>query len=492
MDKGLISDLLKTPSQIRKENDQRRLTEGLAMAQLAQQGNTLGGVGGMFANFGAQQAAQTGRNISNAFRGVTDAIGTVTGADLRPADERAAGQAQALARSIDMKDPASIRAGADKMRQFNPKAAEALELRAEKAQEALTAQQEKEEQALLKEQQQQAAYNYLKDKNPNLAAAVLKGLDFGDALTAMKNEAPISVGDSLVTTDGDVLFTTPRKPNTTYSILTKDEAKELGLPANGTYQKDSNTGKISAVGGNVRDISVGTIPKDHRLVTSVDSEGNETLSMQVIENSPTALQMQREQAAVLAGARNTGNVADTVTSSIETALKIIDESSVATGVTGALVSMAGPFKAGSSRADLENKVETIKANIGFDRLQQMREQSPTGGALGQVAVKELEALQAVLGSLNLNQSKEQLKGNLQNIMMLYRQRAKQVANIYSSEELQRYGLGHLISYRTVDPLTGEMLKAEAEEGFDFEALSQEDKDLWEFYTDEEKRQLGAK
>jgi hypothetical protein len=84
----------------------------------------------MFANFGAQQAAQTGRNISNAFRGVTDAIGTVTGADLRPADERAAGQAQALARSIDMKDPASIRAGADKMRQFNPKAAEALEGRA--------------------------------------------------------------------------------------------------------------------------------------------------------------------------------------------------------------------------------------------------------------------------------------------------------------------------------------------------------------------------
>lgn len=130
MASSLITDLLKTPSQIRKENDQRLLTEGLAQAQLATQGNTLGGVGGMFANFGAQQAAQTGRNISNAFRGVTDAIGTVTGADLRPADERAAGQAQALARSIDMKDPASIRAGADKMRQFNPKAAEALEGRA--------------------------------------------------------------------------------------------------------------------------------------------------------------------------------------------------------------------------------------------------------------------------------------------------------------------------------------------------------------------------
>lgn len=110
MDKGLISDLLKTPSQIRKENDQRRLTEGLAMAQLAQQGNTLGGVGGMFANFGAQQAAQTGRNISNAFRGVTDAIGTVTGADLRPADERAASAQQKAMAGLKMGNLQSMKA----------------------------------------------------------------------------------------------------------------------------------------------------------------------------------------------------------------------------------------------------------------------------------------------------------------------------------------------------------------------------------------------
>ena len=110
MDKGLISDLLKTPSQIRTENDQRRLTEGLAMAQLAQQGNTLGGVGGMFANFGAQQAAQTGRNISNAFRGVTDAIGTVTGADLRPADERAASAQQKAMEGLKMGNLQSMKA----------------------------------------------------------------------------------------------------------------------------------------------------------------------------------------------------------------------------------------------------------------------------------------------------------------------------------------------------------------------------------------------
>ena len=110
MASSLITDLLKTPSQIRKENDQRLLTEGLAQAQLATQGNTLGGVGGMFANFGAQQAAQTGRNITNAFRGVTDAAGTLTGADLRPVDERQAGVQQKLMSGIQMGNLQSMKA----------------------------------------------------------------------------------------------------------------------------------------------------------------------------------------------------------------------------------------------------------------------------------------------------------------------------------------------------------------------------------------------
>jgi len=54
---------------------------------------------------------------------------------------------------------------------------------------------------------------------------------------------------------------------------------------------------------------------------------------------------------------------------------------------------------GNARA-IYNAINTVKANIGFDRLQEMRNASPTGGALGQVAVQELEMLQAVLGSLD--------------------------------------------------------------------------------------------
>lgn len=81
---------------------------------------------------------------------------------------------------------------------------------------------------------------------------------------------------------------------------------------------------------------------------------------------------------------------------------------LSTGLIGAATS-AIP---GTPSRDLRATIETIKANIGFDYLQQMRELSPTGGALGQVAVQELQALQSVLGNLDATQSPEQLERNL--------------------------------------------------------------------------------
>lgn len=69
--------------------------------------------------------------------------------------------------------------------------------------------------------------------------------------------------------------------------------------------------------------------------------------------------------------------------------------------------------------DLGAKLTTIKANLGFDRLQQMRDQSPTGGALGQVAVQELASLQATVASLDQMQSPTQLGKALDKIEKHY-------------------------------------------------------------------------
>lgn len=73
----------------------------------------------------------------------------------------------------------------------------------------------------------------------------------------------------------------------------------------------------------------------------------------------------------------------------------------------------------SDARDLGAKLQTIKANLGFDRLQQMRSESPTGGALGQVAVQELQALQATIANLDQMQGPEQLGKNLDKIEKHY-------------------------------------------------------------------------
>ena len=62
---------------------------------------------------------------------------------------------------------------------------------------------------------------------------------------------------------------------------------------------------------------------------------------------------------------------------------------------------------------------TKQANLGFAELQAMRQASPTGGALGQVAVQELDMLQSTLASLNQSQSPEQLRSSLNEVKQHY-------------------------------------------------------------------------
>jgi hypothetical protein len=108
-----------------------------------------------------------------------------------------------------------------------------------------------------------------------------------------------------------------------------------------------------------------------------------------------------------------GQQAKLVTDTIDKAVGTISPWS--TGY-GAMLSGIPETEAGK----LNNYLNTIKANIGFDKLQQMRESSPTGGALGQISDFEDKLLQAVNGALDPKQS-EQLKENLLTIKKLYPQ-----------------------------------------------------------------------
>lgn len=65
---------------------------------------------------------------------------------------------------------------------------------------------------------------------------------------------------------------------------------------------------------------------------------------------------------------------------------------------------------------LSTLLQTIKANVGFQALTEMRENSPTGGALGQVSERELAYLQATLGDLAQTQDGEILTKKLKAMM----------------------------------------------------------------------------
>lgn len=74
-----------------------------------------------------------------------------------------------------------------------------------------------------------------------------------------------------------------------------------------------------------------------------------------------------------------------------------------TGPAGAVIG----FLPGTPAYDFKKQIARIQANVGFKELAQMRHESPTGGALGQVSERELEFLQSTMGSLDTAQSPAQ-------------------------------------------------------------------------------------
>lgn len=70
---------------------------------------------------------------------------------------------------------------------------------------------------------------------------------------------------------------------------------------------------------------------------------------------------------------------------------------------------------GTPAFDFKSDLDTLKASIAFSELTAMREASKTGGALGQIAVRELELLQSALGALDQGQSPANFTKNLNKI-----------------------------------------------------------------------------
>lgn len=99
---------------------------------------------------------------------------------------------------------------------------------------------------------------------------------------------------------------------------------------------------------------------------------------------------------------------------IDRAVKLTEGQTLLGGTTGFMGALYRQIP-GSPADNLNKLLDSVRANIGFDQLNQMRQQSPTGAALGAVQVEELRMLQSVMGSLSSSQTKDQLQFNLKRL-----------------------------------------------------------------------------
>lgn len=158
---------------------------------------------------------------------------------------------------------------------------------------------------------------------------------------------------------------------------------------------------------------IGTIPQGYQAV--YDKDRGEYV-MRPVQGGPASREIQAEETAKAKAGEQAQRAGNIVLEDISRIEKIVQESTIpVTGTIGSLVKQIP----GTNAYDVSALIETIGANIGLDKLQQMREASPTGGALGQVTEREHKLLQAVLGNLSQSQTEEQFMQNLSRLRDLY-------------------------------------------------------------------------
>jgi hypothetical protein len=108
--------------------------------------------------------------------------------------------------------------------------------------------------------------------------------------------------------------------------------------------------------------------------------------------------------------------AKNVVADIDRATAVVDKSTLPTTGLGGQALKNIP---GTGAHDLDQILSGIKANVSFDKLQEMRNASPSGAALGQISDKENQLLQRTIASLEQSQSPEQFKENLARVRQTF-------------------------------------------------------------------------
>ena len=114
---------------------------------------------------------------------------------------------------------------------------------------------------------------------------------------------------------------------------------------------------------------------------------------------------------------------DIVNKAIDDSKFVVDALNKATENTSAwttgIPGVIGQMIPQTTAWDQAEAIKTVEAHVSFSGLQNMREASKTGGALGSIAVKELDLLGALKGSLSMGQKQETFRKNVGKILRHY-------------------------------------------------------------------------
>jgi len=196
----------------------------------------------------------------------------------------------------------------------------------------------------------------------------------------------------------------------TQAQMPADEIFEQGV--NGTSPVKSGIAAMS----DEQLINAATIPELSKAVEMEFKRRERELERQEVEG--------KEQQAKSSKASSSVNVLGAIGDAEKTAKDV-----TATGALGQIFGLAG----GTSATDLAGSLETIESAIGFDRLGRMREESKTGGALGNVSEREISLLKASLASLRQDQSQSQFLKNLQRVKNQYKSSYENLKNAWIAD-----------------------------------------------------------
>lgn len=134
-----------------------------------------------------------------------------------------------------------------------------------------------------------------------------------------------------------------------------------------------------------------------------------------ISGSKADIEEQNRQTQMRKAATQESTGQNVVSREVQKALRMIKENTGIVPVAGVYGALAAQYLPNQEARDLRRTLDTLKASTAFQRLQQMRDASKTGGALGNVSNVELDLLMSAYGSLSQDLSEKELVENLKEI-----------------------------------------------------------------------------